>query len=82
MELELLPCPCCGGKVKIINGSDRGADYANCYIECPVCKLSSATYNDVHHNFEYLKRALSEWNRRYTQPENEEKVLDNEPRTI
>lgn len=63
---DLLPCPFCGGKAKIITGVSRhyAPSHPQANIECTDCMISTAIFTDTDNDGRNIERAVEAWNRR------------------
>lgn len=65
-EIELKPCPFCGGEAKYRNRVNRNWTPAKsvCCVYCTKCNASTDLYDDDLGDFSYMKKATEAWNRR------------------
>jgi len=61
---KLLPCPCCGGEVKITFMGNGNGKCRKCEIKCKRCFLKR-TNATIRHSHEWNAiNAITDWNKR------------------
>lgn len=70
-DIELKPCPFCGGeaiiRTQIIQISDGVPAYQNARVECKKCRATSSTFIDKDNNGMHIFSVIEAWNRRVSE---------------
>lgn len=62
-EIQLLPCPCCGGEAKIIFNNDGDGDEYS-FVECQKCGLQTPGFYSYPREPYGWEKAKACWNKR------------------